>query len=117
MAKPNRTCVICSHQYYYCQGCPDDLRETWHIMFCCDSCKTIYEVLNKYEYKHIDAKQAKELLKDIVDLSNIEKYSEGTQKLLKEVFSSDNISEENESTEQVKRPTPVKHNKSKNRRK
>lgn len=118
MSKNNRTCAACSSSYYYCQSCPDEHRETWHIMFCCESCKTVFDVITKYYYKHIDKEQARELLKDI-DLSDTSKYSKGTQEQLKEIFSYENTNGEKPKVEfiekeQLKRPLTVKKTKNLN---
>ena len=55
-----RICVVCGAQHRYCKNCAEfDHLPTWHYAYCSEPCKETYMILNKYDYKHISAEEAK----------------------------------------------------------
>ena len=97
MRKPNRKCVICGHEYFYCtSGCQDSLgKPSWMTSFCCDNCKQIYEVVAKYNFDKTTAKDARIIL-DSCDLSKKEKFTPATQRLIAEIYDTADIQEVDE---------------------
>lgn len=66
MANHERKCVICGKEYRYCPRCSEYKNmERWHINYCSEKCRDIFNVLNPYAFKHIDLETAKEKLEKI----------------------------------------------------
>ena len=87
MRKPNRKCVICGHEYFYCtSGCQDSLgKPSWMTSFCCENCKQIYEVVARYNFDKTTAQNARRIL-DNCNLSEKEKFTAATQRLIAEIY-------------------------------
>ena len=87
MKKPNRKCVICGTEYYYCNhSCTDSLNKpAWMTSFCCESCKNTYDAAAKYHMQKISAEEAREIL-DTCDLSNKDNFAAFTKNLINEIY-------------------------------
>lgn len=62
MAKPNRVCKACGKSYYYCPTCGNN-KPSWYKLYDCEECKDTYKALADYNFGHIDANTAYEILK------------------------------------------------------
>ncbi len=68
--KENRKCIVCSKKYSYCPSCEEDKnKEPWHVLYCSDNCKTIFETASDFLEKAISKEAAKEKF-DKCDLTN-----------------------------------------------
>lgn len=87
MKKPNRKCVICGTEYYYCNhGCTDSLNKpAWMTSFCCENCKNAYDAAARYNMKKISAEEARVIL-DTCDLSNKDNFATFTKNLINEIY-------------------------------
>ncbi len=100
-----RKCMICRSSYSYCPHCAEySDQPTWRAGFDTESCRTIYDVINKYRLNIISAHDAKEIL-DTCDLSNFENfdpvYKEDLKNIIKEAETipeqvEDNVKESND---------------------
>lgn len=69
-----KICNICQNKYKYCRHCDKKL-EPWHVMFDCENCKKIFDILTDYSFENIDKDKAEEALKSC-DLSNKDAFRE-----------------------------------------
>lgn len=94
MKKPNRKCVICGNEYYYCNhGCTDSLNKpAWMASFCCENCKKVYDTTAKYNMGKMAAIEARVVL-DGCDLSVQENFTSLVQKLIDEIYELTKIEE------------------------
>lgn len=94
MKKPNRKCVICGNEYYYCtSGCTDSLgKPVWMASFCSENCRNIYHAVVKYNRKNITAEEARKIL-DTCDLSNKDNFMASTQRLIGEIYEATEVEE------------------------
>ncbi len=101
MKKPNRKCVICGNEYYYCNhGCTDSLNKpAWMASFCCENCKKVYDTTAKYNMGKMAAIDARVVLDDC-DLSAKENFTLLVQKLINEIYKLTRVEEI--ATEEVK---------------
>lgn len=67
MTKKNKTCTVCGERYFYCYDC-NIADPAWKNMFHDENCKTIFETINKFYFKHISDEEAKNILQQC-DLS------------------------------------------------
>ena len=88
MAKTNRTCFCCTNKYYYCQGCADERRPTWMIMFDTEECKSIFQICSSYNGGSYTKKEARDLLEKI-GLNDFDSYEKSITSTLKEIFAED----------------------------
>ena len=66
MGKYKKICLLCKKDYEYCTGCSKFKHlPTYMNIFCGENCKNIYEVMNDYENKVIDADEAKKKLEEL----------------------------------------------------
>lgn len=58
-----RTCTVCGTQYQYCKRCAQfkDL-PTWKMAYCSEPCRETYIAVNKYEFGHLTAEDALEII-------------------------------------------------------
>ena len=77
MAKANRVCYCCGHEYYYCPSCPKDKKDPQiYTMWDSEVCKDIFNILSNESLKKITTKECKEKLVELgVDKINIKKDS------------------------------------------
>lgn len=86
MAKANRECYTCGHQYHYCPTCPSETKkETFYNMFCCERCSKIFKTLTDETFKHLTTSQCKERLLQL-NVSLSENFKEGINKHIAKVF-------------------------------
>lgn len=87
MKKPNRKCVICGNEYYYCNhGCADSLNKpAWMATFCCENCKKVYDTTAKYNMGKMASIEARVIL-DGCDLSAKKSFASLVQKLIDEIY-------------------------------
>lgn len=84
-----RICVLCGKEYHYCPSCYKDKDlAPWHIIYCSDNCKDVFETLNDYNFKKISKQIAKQQLSKC-DLSKLEEYSDGSKDLISEIMGKD----------------------------
>lgn len=63
MAKTNRVCYCCGHEYYFCPSCPNDRKDPQiYTMFDSEQCKDIFNTLVKESTKKITTSECKEAL-------------------------------------------------------
>lgn len=87
MARANRECYTCGHEYHHCPTCPSETKkETFYNMFCCERCSKIFKTLTDETFKRLATSECKEqLLKLNVSLS--ENFKDGINKHIAKVFS------------------------------
>lgn len=69
-----RKCLICRASYSYCPHCAEySDQPSWRAGFDTESCRSIYDVINKFRLHVLDAKDAKAIL-DTCDLSGINNF-------------------------------------------
>ncbi|GEM_PF-1707094 len=86
MAKNNRTCIICGHQYRYCGGCAEYARlPVWMNIYHDENCKKIAEILMGFEGGDYDLGGAKAMLLEC-DLSVADKLKGSFKTTYEKVF-------------------------------
>ena len=77
MAKANRVCYCCGHEYYFCPSCPKDKKDPQiYTMWDSEVCKDIFNILSNESLKKITTKECKEKLVELgVDKIDIKKDS------------------------------------------
>lgn len=61
MPKPNRECFTCGTPYYYCPGCESSKahpRPSWYVMFDCQDCRDIFNILTEYSLNRLTREEA-----------------------------------------------------------
>ena len=61
MAKTNRVCKTCGNAYYYCPTCGTH-KPSWYKLYDSEACMETYRALADYNFGHIDANAANEIL-------------------------------------------------------
>lgn len=81
-----RTCSVCRDEYEFCPVCnpKDRNKPTFYFAYCSEKCKTIYDVMSRYEHGEIDAQSADEWLSKL-DLSKKENFGESYKNTLKKI--------------------------------
>lgn len=74
MGKKERTCIVCGTKYDYCPRCAQYASfPSWKNNYDKEDCKILYNVINKYVFKHIDANEANDEIEKLnVNVSNNE---------------------------------------------
>ena len=55
-----RKCIICGKEYVYCPHCGNGSKEeTWRYLYDSELCLNVFNVLSKYQFKHITKEEAK----------------------------------------------------------
>lgn len=84
--KKTRICSICRKNYHYCPSCAVDANKpTWMFIFCCENCRSFYNVLNDYRYKLLSRKEAYNELKKL-DLSCADKLISDFRQIFDEIL-------------------------------
>lgn len=84
--KHERSCIVCSTKYSYCNNCWEDrLLPLWMNSFHDENCKNIFQICTDMNMKLISKEEAKALLSKC-DLSNRAKFRADVQRDLKSVF-------------------------------
>ena len=85
MQKPNCKCLACGKEYYFCLAC-NKHRSTqapaWHIDFCDETCKTVFEAISDYNCGSLTKEQVADKIKDC-DLSR--NFKDSLKEKIKEV--------------------------------
>lgn len=96
--KNNRKCIVCGHEYYFCNTCQDGaIKPSWYLIFHDQNCHDIYDAV-----ANILPQQGKETAKealDKLDLSNKENFHPNIVKSINEIY---DIAEEVVSKDDVK---------------
>lgn len=88
-----RTCIVDNTKYEYCSNCNRfNSLETWRYIFCCENCRNIWKITEKYIGKKITAQEAKKLLKEC-DLASIDNSTGNIKSVLSEILSTKTIKE------------------------
>lgn len=59
--KKNKTCIVCSKKYAYCNNCEEHRNlEYWHAIYCSNNCKKLFETASDYWAGAITKEEAKE---------------------------------------------------------
>lgn len=82
MAKTNRVCKTCGTPYYFCPTCGTS-KPSWYKLYDSEICKNIYKTLADFNFGHIDANAANEILKN----SNVTIVDEDLLKIVNEIKS------------------------------
>lgn len=79
-----RTCLVCKTEYEYCRKCDkSSAKKLWKNTFCCENCRDVYNVVNKYMFGHITEAQARALIKSKgLDVSKKNKFDKEIKKAL-----------------------------------
>lgn len=100
--KNNRKCIVCGKEYSYCPNCHGDYgKEYWHVNYCDENCKKIYEACAGYSAKQYDKEAtAKRLM--ACDLSGLNHFDEIVKQIINEVMPK-NVPANNQNREQNKK--------------
>lgn len=82
MAKTNRVCKTCGTPYYFCPTCGAS-KPSWYKLYDSEACKDVYRALADFNFGHIDANTANEILKN----SNVTIVDEDLLKIVSEIKS------------------------------
>lgn len=83
---PILDCVICGSEYSYCPRCDADKHKpTWMFAYCSERCRNIEQILNKYQFGHINAGQAKVMLTKLDAYDDIAQFREDIAKAIKTI--------------------------------
>lgn len=97
----NKTCIVCSQKYRYCNSCVEFVNlEPWHSIFHDSNCREIFNAVSMYG--KLSNENIKERL-DKCDLSNKENFNKNILNVINELYKN-NIEEKVEiiSTENKK---------------
>ena len=87
MAKANRTCYCCGHEYYYCPSCPSDRKDPQiYTMWDSETCKDIFNTLVSESTKKITTKECKAKLIEL-GVNNIDINRDSVKKHIDKVMS------------------------------
>ena len=67
MQKPNRKCLACGKEYYFCLACNkrhSNSAPAWHVDFCDETCKTVFETISDYNCGSLTKEEVAEKIKD-----------------------------------------------------
>lgn len=62
MARTNRICKTCGTAYYFCPTCGTH-KPSWYKTYDSEQCMNVYKALADYNFGHIDATTANDILK------------------------------------------------------
>jgi len=66
MSKPNRKCLACHKEYYFCLKCGQTRNvPAWHVDFCDETCKTVFETVSSYNCGSLTKEEANEIIGEI----------------------------------------------------
>ncbi len=86
MAKANRVCKACGKEYYFCPTC-DTNKPSWYKIYDSEACKDTYKAIADYNFGHIDANQANEILKS----TNVKIVDEDLKKIVYDIKAKANV--------------------------
>ena len=85
MAKPNRKCLACHMEYYFCLKCGQNHNvPAWHIDFCDETCKTVFETVCSYNCGSLTKEEANEMIGEI-DSDKFNSLKDSLKDKLKEI--------------------------------
>lgn len=86
-----RKCICDGTEYEYCPDCTKfSNAPTWKASFCSEKCRNIYNTVEKFAFKYIDAETALEMLKENgLKKSDADKYINSIPKHIKTIFEAD----------------------------
>ena len=101
MARRQRECYLCGHDYKYCSSCSQDrMKPAWMAEFHSESCKNIFDICTRFNMGLMSKNEAQEALK-ACDLSNKESFKSYVQTDLDNIFADDKKDAKSESHEVV----------------
>lgn len=93
MAKTNRVCYCCGHEYYFCPSCPKDKKDPQiYTMWDSELCKDIFNTLVSESTKKITTKECKDKLIEL-GVNDIEIKKDSIKKHIDRVMSYEDIAE------------------------
>lgn len=89
-----RTCIICGKEYSYCPHCGNGNKgETWRYLYDTEKCMEIFNVLSRYQFKHVNKDEAKSQLKDL-KISKDMVFTDEIQKQINEIMKTEKAPKE-----------------------
>lgn len=99
MAKANCKCLACRKEYYFCLKCGQSKHmPAWHIDFCDETCKNVFETICSYNCGSLTKEQASEMIGE-VDPEKVATFKESLQEKLKEIKATSKIDSDKKSKE------------------
>ena len=96
MAVPNRKCLACGKEYYFCFKCGQNRNvPAWHIDFCDETCKKVFETISSYNCGSLTKEQANEMIGE-VDAEKFKTLKDSLKNKLKEIKPESKSSEKKE---------------------
>lgn len=90
-----RKCMVCQKEYDYCPRCKQYSHlPTWYLNFDSENCKEIENIINQYEFGHIDDAEAKKML-DKCDLKDLKSFREDFKTTINKIKKPKKIVNEN----------------------
>lgn len=87
MQKPNCKCLACRKEYYFCLKCGQSKNvPAWHIDFCDETCKNVFETICSYNCGSITKEEASEMIGK-VDSEKYNSLKDSLKAKLKEIQS------------------------------
>ena len=85
MSKPNRKCLACHKEYYFCLKCGQTRNvPAWHVDFCDETCKTVFETVSSYNCGSLTKEEANEMIGEI-DSAKFATLKDSLKTTLKEI--------------------------------
>lgn len=97
MPKSNCKCRVCGTEYYFCPNCSasrGNAQPKWHINYCSENCKTIFDTVVSFNCGHLEKNEANAILKDCDVKMYL--YNEGLQESIKKIRKKDFVKYEAE---------------------
>ena len=119
MPAPNCKCLVCGKEYYFCLKCNKrrpNPSESWHINYCDENCKKLFDISNRFNFGHITKEEAEKELAEC-DTSKFSSFSTGIKETIKAVQKKENKGlvdapkkEKKEEPKEIKRDFNAKKN-------
>lgn len=89
MARRQRECYLCGHEYKYCQTCSQDkMKPAWMVEFHSENCKNIFDICTRFNLEMISKDEAQEALEQC-DLSNVENFKSYVKTDIQNIFATE----------------------------
>ena len=90
MQKPNCKCIACGKEYYFCLKCNQhsSKQPAWHVEFCDETCKNIFETISSYNCGSLTKEQAVEAIGQI-DSAKYNVLNDNIKKQVREIQKGD----------------------------
>ena len=81
-----KICIVDNTEYEYCGKCDKNTPpQRWRNTFCCENCKGIYGVVNKYVFGHA-TKQTASVMLQKYDLSKLKSFNPEVKSIIDEIL-------------------------------